>query len=64
MFKKHPCIVLLILLILFGIVGHMDFIDSVREEYQAKCNGTVDVEGDLVICTTENQSPKIIGVLK
>lgn len=53
------------LLVLFGAVGHMGFVDSVREEYQGKCiAGEVNVEGDLVTCTKENQQPLIIGVLK
>lgn len=52
------------LLILFGVVGHMDFVDAVREEYQAKCDGVVDVGGSIVTCTKENQQPLMIGVLK
>lgn len=55
---------LTLLLVMFGLVGHMDFIDSVRAEYQSKCDGVVDVEGDIIICTKENQKPFIIGELK
>ncbi len=55
---------LTLLLVMFGLVGHMDFIDSVRAEYQSKCDGVVDVEGDIVICTKENQKPFIIRELK
>jgi len=62
-FKVPTWVLLLLFFVLFGVVGYIDFIDSVREEYQSKCNGTIDVEGDLVICSAENQSPKIIGVL-
>lgn len=64
MIKRHPCLLLIAILVLFGIVGHMDFVDEVRAEYQSKCDDVVDVEGDIVICTKENQKPFIIGELK
>lgn len=63
MIKRHPCLLLIAILILFGIVGHMDFIDEVRAEYQYKCDGMIDVEGDLVICTKDS-TKSIVGELK
>ena len=64
MIKRHPCLLLITILVLFGIVGHMDFVDEVRAEYRSKCDDVVDVEGNIVICTKENQKPFIIGELK
>lgn len=63
MIKRHPCLLLIAVLILFGIVGHMDFVDEVRAEYQHKCDGMIDVEGDLVICTKDS-TKSVIGELK
>ena len=54
---------LALLLVMFGLVGHMDFVDEVRAEYQYKCDGMIDVEGDLVICTKDS-TKSVIGEFK
>lgn len=64
-FEKYPWVALVLILLAFGIVGHMDFMDEVRTEYQNKCIGEIDVQGSLVICTAPNSSTHVvIGELK
>lgn len=62
---RYPWLLAVLLLILFGVVGRMDFMEEVRIEYQDKCpNGVIDVEGDNVTCTEQNLNPQVIGVIK
>ncbi len=62
---RYPWLLALLLFILLGIVGQIDFLEEVRLEYQDKCpNGVIGVEGDNVTCTEQNLNPQIIGVIK
>lgn len=44
-------ILVIILIALYGIVGHLDFEDAIRAEYAHKCpGGEVVVRGSNVLC--------------
>ena len=61
-----PVALVIILLALFGVVGHMDFMDEVQAEYGSRCpNGTIGVDGQRVTCIIEESATiKTVGVLK
>lgn len=57
--------VIFTLLLLLGIVGHMDFTDQIRASYARSCpHGTIDVDGSRVMCTVGEEEPFLIGVLQ
>lgn len=57
--------VIFALVMLLGIVGHMDFMDEIRASYASSClHGTISVDGSRVICTIGEEEPFLIGVLQ
>lgn len=53
------------LLLLLGVVGHMDFMDEIRASYASSCpHGTISVDGSRVTCAIGEEEPFLIGVLK
>lgn len=57
--------VIFTLLLLLGIVGHMDFMNQIRASYARSCShGTIDVDGPRVMCTIGEEEPFLIGVLQ